>query len=114
MKTNPSKLGITLAGVLAVSVFPSLVHTNAIAYNVTVLDSLGGSPSYANGINASGQIAAYGTIDGETYALRLDLVAVAEPGTALSACCCSVWQRCGGSDSQSDSEPQPQLESKAQ
>jgi len=52
MKTTPSKLGITLAGVLALVVLPARGHANAIAYTVTDL----GANLEPQSINASGQV----------------------------------------------------------
>ena len=53
MKTKlANKLGITLAGVLALVVLPARVHANAIAYTVTDL----GANLEPQSINASGQV----------------------------------------------------------
>ena len=78
MKTTTSqKLGITLAGVLALIVLPDHVHAAAIAYTVTDLGTLGdpgpfgnGITSYGRGINASGQISGEADVaNGDNHAV---------------------------------------------
>ena len=86
MKTTPSKLGITLAGVLALVVLPARGHANAIAYTVTDLGALFANHiSAANstyGINASGQVVGvYGPSDGQ---FNTDVDAVVWTGTSMA------------------------------
>ncbi len=55
----------------------------AASYTVTDLGTLGGTLSVGSGINASGQVTGYGTIDGQTHAFLL--TPVPEPSTLVLA-----------------------------
>ena len=59
MKDKPCiKLGITLAGVLALIILPARAHADPLRYSVTDLGPLpGGNYSAGYSINASGQVA---------------------------------------------------------
>lgn len=87
MKTTTSnKLGITLAAVLALIILPVRVDANAIAYSVTDLGTLGGSTSGVSGINASGQVAGYSLISGDSiyHAVRWTGTTPTDLGTGTS------------------------------
>ena len=58
-----SLLAVTIAGLL-VGGLPSLAM--AETYNVTILDSLGGTASEADGINDAGQVVGYSRTAGNT------------------------------------------------
>ena len=64
-KTTAHKLGIALAGVLALIVLPARVNAAALAYIVTVLDS----PGLARGINNSGQVVGTSQVSGDFRAV---------------------------------------------
>jgi probable HAF family extracellular repeat protein len=86
MKLPTIKLGITLAGVLALVALPDRGHANAIAYTVTDLGALFANHiSAANstyGINASGQVVGvYGLSDGQ---FNTDVDAVRWTGTSMT------------------------------
>ena len=69
--TNLTKLGITLAGVLAHFFLPARVQANALAYTVTDLANFDGNQSHTIfGINASGQLAGYLSTGSGDHAVR--------------------------------------------
>jgi probable HAF family extracellular repeat protein len=84
-KNAARKVGITLAGVLALVVLTARVHANAIAYTVTDLGALVAGNASGNstyGINASGQVVGvYGLSDGQ---FNTDVDAVRWTGTSMT------------------------------
>ena len=85
MNPNRIKLGITLAGVLALVVLPVCAHAVATAYTVTDLGALVAGNASGNstyGINASGQVVGvYGLSDGQ---FNTDVDAVRWTGTSMT------------------------------